>query len=85
MKSINKIYFLNFIEEFWPDQLVKHMGRVEVFDENSKYAKEEIRFTFNNSKDYWKIRKKWDFKNVTKKELSKLKNILKKIYEGNKK
>ena len=79
MKSTNKKYFLSFIEEFWSGQLVNHLGRVEVYDETSKspYAKDEIRFVFNDSKEYWKVREEWDFKNVTEEELSKLKRILK--------
>jgi len=83
MKKTNKIYFLNFVEEFWPGQLVNHLGRVEVYDEISKspYAKDEIRFVFNDSKEYWKVREEWDFKNVTEKELSKLKKILNKYIE----
>ena len=77
---VNKKYFLYFVEEFWPEQVVTHIGRVEVYDKTSKslYAQGEIRFAFNNSKDYWKVREEWDFKNVTKEELSKLKRILKK-------
>jgi len=78
MKLTNKKYFLSFIEEFWPGQVVAHLGRVEVYDKTSKYAKEEIRFAFNDTKEYWKIREEWDFKNVNEKELSKLKRILKK-------
>jgi len=80
MKSVNKKYFLNFVEEFWQGQLINHLGRVEVYDETSKkpYAKEEIRFAFNDTKEYWKVREEWDFKNVNEKELSKLKRILKK-------
>ena len=78
MKLTNKKYFLSFIEEFWPGQVVAHLGRVEVYDKTSKYAKEEIRFAFNDTKEYWKVREEWDFKNVTKEKLSKLKRILKK-------
>ena len=80
MKSVNKKYFLNFVEEFWQGQLINHLGRVEVYDETSKkpYAKEEIRFAFNDSEEYYKIREEWDFKNVNEEELSKLKRILKK-------
>jgi len=80
MKSVNKKYFLNFVEEFWQGQAVAHLGRVEVYDETSKkpYAKEEIRFAFNDSEEYYKIREEWDFKNVNEEELSKLKRILKK-------
>ena len=80
MKSTNRKYFLSFIEEFWPKQIVAHLGRVEVYDETSKtpYAQEEIRFVFENSEDYYKIREEWDFKNVNEEELSKLKRILKK-------
>lgn len=81
----NKKYFLNFIEEFWSGQSVAHLGRVEVYDETSKnpYAQEEIRFVFKNSKDYYKVREKWDFKTVTEEELSKLKRILEEYKKRN--
>ena len=87
MKSTNKKYFLSFVEEFWSGQLVNHLGRVEVYDKTSKspYAKEEIRFVFNDSKEYWGVRDKWDFKNVNDEELSKLKRILKKYIKKAKK
>ena len=86
MKLTNKKYFLSFIEEFWPKQIVAHLGRVEVYDETSKtpYAQEEIRFVFENSEEYYKIREEWDFKNVNEEELSKLKRILEKYIKKTK-
>ena len=74
---MNKKYFISFIEEFWSGQKVKHLGRVEVYDDYSEYAIDEIRFAFNDTELYSKIREKWDFKKVTEKELKELENILK--------
>jgi hypothetical protein len=77
-------YFISFIEEFWtnikPEYKDYVIGRVEVYDNDSVYAIDEIRF-LTNDKNWNKFREKWDFKDITKKDLNKLrKEINKKFY-----
>ena len=75
-----KTYFLSFVEEFWPDIDPKYkdyvVGRVEVYDDEHDYDIDEIRF-FTNKKSWNSFRDKWDFKEVTKKELDNLRDIIK--------
>ena len=78
-QAFGRNYFLDFIEEYWPGQKVKYMGRVGVTDERKQraYAEEEIRFAFNNTEKYYSIREKWDWKRVNKEELEEVRKILK--------
>jgi len=74
-----KTYFLSFVEEFWPDIDPKYkdyvVGRVEVYDDEHDYDIDEIRF-FTNKKSWYKFRDKWDFKDVTEKELESIKKTI---------
>lgn len=76
-------FFVSFIEEaiFNPKYEKEYVGgRVEVYTSDSDYAVEEIRF-FTKDKNWNKFREKWDFKDITKKDLDKLrKEINKKFY-----
>ncbi len=80
MKKKKKKYFLNFVEEFWRGQIVKTMGRVEVYDDTEKYAIEEIRWGTDKVEEFSKFREKWDFKDVDKKILNKIRKIIKKKF-----
>ena len=78
-RAFGRTIFLNWIEEFWAGQKAVHLGRVEVYPEesNSPYAVEEIGFVFKDAEKYYEIRDKWDFKRVNKEELEELRGILK--------
>lgn len=71
-----KKYFLDFVEEFWQGQIVKTMGRVEVYDDADKYAIEEIRWATDRIEEFSEFRDKWDFKDVSQKILDKIRKIL---------
>ncbi len=76
-----RTYFISFVEEgiLNPDYEGYVGGRVEVRDDINEYAIEEIRF-FTNKKSWNSFREKWDFKEVTKKQLDSLKNIIEDKY-----
>jgi len=74
---LDKKYFLNFVEEFWKGQIVKTMGRVEVYTKSRKYAIEEMRWGTNRVEEFLDFREKWDFKEVNKKTLDKIRERLK--------
>lgn len=66
-KKQTKIYFLNFVEEYWDvksEYRDWHIGRVEVFRHEEKWAIDELRFATPPSKDWIKFRDEWDFKEV---------------------
>lgn len=81
-------YFLSFIEEFFVGGVTdKTFGRVEVYSNKGEeeYTIDELRFRFRDTqsgnskkgKKFRKFRKDWDFKNVSEKNLEKVKKILK--------
>jgi hypothetical protein len=48
-------------------------GRIEVYEMGAdKYAIEEIRFFTKKQKAFYRLREKWDFEEVTAKELERL-------------
>ena len=65
-----KPYFVSFIEEaiFNPKYSGYAAGRMEVYSQWSHYDIDEIRF-FTKDKEFYKFREKWDFKNITRKQL----------------
>ena len=73
------------MEEFWKDIDPKYkdyvFGRVEIYDgsDGSHFAIDEIRF-LTNKKSWYKFRAKWDFKDVTEKELESIRNIIERKY-----
>ena len=70
-------FFLSFIEEgVNPKYKGYTEGRIEVYTDDKEHAIEEIRF-FTNKKSWNSFRDKWDFKEVTKKELDNLRDIIK--------
>ncbi len=75
--TVVDIFWLSFIEEgiFNPKYEGYVGGRVEVYSKGSNYAIEEIRF-FTNKKSWNSFRDKWDFKEVTKKELDKIRSLV---------
>ena len=89
---MKKRYFITFTEEFWAagsdfcgvgkirediDDFI--MGRIEVYDKKSKnpYADTEIRFFSRDKEGFYEFRKKWDFKDIDERELTRLKKIAK--------
>jgi hypothetical protein len=80
-----KTYFISFVEEFWTDIDPKYkdyvFGRVEIYDgsDGSHFAIDEIRF-LTNKKSWYKFRDKWDFKDVTEKELESIRKIIESKY-----
>jgi hypothetical protein len=74
-------YFITFTEEgiFNPNYFDYTGGRMEVYIESEPYAINEIRF-FTNKKDWWKFRDKWECKEVDKKTLDKVINIINNEY-----
>ena len=76
-------YFVSFIEEgiFNQKYLEYTGGRVEIYDDNSQYAIDELRF-FTKDKAWFKFREIWDFKEVTEEQLEFIKKEIKdKYYE----
>ena len=69
-------FFLSFVEEavMNPDYAGHVGGRVEVYEigSDSQYAIEEIRFFTNKQKEYYRLRERWDFEDVTAKGLERL-------------
>ena len=85
-------YFLSFVEEGFVGVTDKTFGRVEVYDyhEPTEYAVDELRFLFKTrpekDKEYQAFREKWDFQNVSKKELEEIKSNIKiKFYPSTRK
>jgi hypothetical protein len=70
-----KTFFLSFVEEcvMDPAYFAYVGGRIEVFEIGSEqYAIEEIRFFTKKQKEFYRLREKWDFEEVTAKELERL-------------
>lgn len=76
-------YFLSFIEEGFVGVTDKIFGRVEVYNHKAptEYAIDELRFLFKvkpkKEEEFRIFRERWDFQNVSKKELQEIKNIIK--------
>lgn len=81
LKLFNKRYFVSFIEEFWMGRDPKYEdwteGRMEIYDNfgDSPWAIDEIRFC-NNESDWWEFRERWDFKNLSPKQLALLVSVI---------
>ena len=75
-------YFISFVEEgiFNPTYQDWVGGRVEIYSPDEKYAIDEIRFFTKRDKSWNNFREKWDFRNVTKKELQNLIKIIAQKY-----
>jgi len=71
-----KTFFLSFIEEGILNRDFEGYvcGRVEVYeiDSDNQYAIEEIRFFTNKQDEYYRLRERWDFEDVTAKGLERL-------------
>jgi len=87
---VNKYpYFLSFIEEGFIGVDDVTFGRVEIYTnkESDGYAIDELRFLFKDNKlknkEFYNFRDKWDFQNVTKIELKKVKKIIKENFYEN--
>ena len=68
-------YFINIVEEFWPGQREDTwIGRVEYIEE-SKYGDylEEINFSTFDRDGAEKLIQKYDFRTISKREFTKLK------------
>jgi len=76
-------YFLSFIEESFMGVTDRTFGRVEVYTnkKTKEYVIDELRFSFKENqqinKEFRKFREKWDFKNVSKKELESVARTIK--------
>ena len=79
-------YFLSFVEEGFAGVTDRMFGRVEVYSdkEPTEHAVDELRFlfkaNFGKEKLFYKFREKWDFQNVSKNELEKVKKDLKNFF-----
>lgn len=79
-------YFLSFVAEGVMGVVDKVFGRVEVYANNKPtgWAVDELRFLFkadlSKEKAFYGFREKWDFQNVSKKELEAIQKILKNNY-----
>ena len=75
-------YSINFIEEFWgqikPEYKNHAFGRVEIYDNegDNPYAIEEIRFFTSNRDGFYEFREKWDFEDISEKQLDALRQEL---------
>ena len=82
-----KKYFVSFIEEgiFNPKYEGWVGGRVEVYSPEEPYAIEEIRFFTKRSEEWYNYRERWDFKDITKKQLTELRRTIEEKYRGGEK
>lgn len=75
-------YFISFIEEDFVGVEDITFGRVEVYSNTASnpYAIKELRFQFKDNREilkaFYSFREKWDFKNVSQKELDHVKTVL---------
>ena len=76
-------YFLNFIEEivFDPKYSGYIGGRVEVFGQEDKYARMELRFFTDDLLGFYKFRDEYDFKDVNIRLYRKFRRELKEFQE----
>lgn len=71
------MYFLNFVGEFWnvKDKYKDWcVGRVEIFEDGTKWAIDELRFSTPPTKEWFAFREEWDFKDVD--DLEEFKKLL---------
>jgi len=92
----NGKYFVSFVEEFWgagtkifgaevrSDIGDYRIGRIEVRVDSYQWNVEEIRF-FTKDPDWNKFREKWDFRNISAKQLDELDKIVKEKFYDNQK
>jgi hypothetical protein len=71
--------FISFIEEciMNPDYEGYVGGRIEVTYTRDQFPSEEIRFFTNHVKEFYKFRDTWDMKNISRRELFQIKDIIK--------
>jgi len=73
-------YFISFVEECVMDPAFFEYvaGRVEVYEigSDNQYAIEEIRFFTNKQKEYYRLRERYDFEDVTAKGLERLRKAI---------
>jgi|YelNatPaOPRAMG01_1025707.scaffolds.fasta_scaffold09160_15 hypothetical protein len=77
-----KKYFISFVEEFIFNKRYKNYvaGRVEVYDSKGPYDIDEFRFFTKRREKFYRFRDKWDFKHVSKKQLSAIKGVVKRYF-----
>ena len=73
------VYYISFIEECIqnPKYLEYTGGRIEVFENGSPYAIEEIRWFTKDIDIFREFRDKWDMKEVSKRQLTGVKKTAK--------
>ena len=71
-------YFLSFIEEgiFDPKYEDYVGGRIEIWTDNP-WADDEFRFLTKRTEGWGEFRNKWDFKDVSRKQLEEVKKTVK--------
>ena len=71
-RLFHRKHFLSFIEEsiLNPDYAGYVGGRIEVHSDSSGYASNEIRFFTMKVDEFRTFRNRWDFKDVTDKQLA---------------
>ena len=79
---MKKLFFLSFVEEMIqnPDFFAYVGGRIEVYDDKSEFNIEEIRFLTKKKKEFYQFREKWDFEDISEKELKEIRRIVKKNF-----
>jgi len=80
-----KPFFVSFIEEaiFNPDYQDYITGRMEIWTQWSQYDIDEVRFLTKKIDEFYILREKWDFKDLTWWQLKKLSKIIKtQFYEN---
>lgn len=75
--------YISFVEEgiMNPKYHGYRAGRIEVSYPNDIFPSEEIRFFTNKNKEFEDFRDRWDMKRVTRKQLSKIREITKGMYD----
>ena len=82
MSKQTKMYFLNFIGEFWnvkPKYRNWCFGRVEIFKRKVKWPINELRFSTPWTEEWEKFRDEWDFKELD--DLTEFEKLLTLNYE----
>ena len=81
-------HFLNFVEEIIMNENYQgyRAGRIEVYDNETDrpFSDEEIRFFTDDVKGYYKFQDKYDFKDVSKETLEKVREIATNQFNKNK-
>ncbi len=78
-----KWYYISFVEEgiFNPDYKDYVGGRVEIWTQWHQYDVDELRFLTKDNAGYFKLRDKYDMKDMSWFELRRFKKKLNKFYE----